>query len=384
MKKKKVLVLAYTNVNLGDDLFVRVLCQRYPEVSFYIEANQQYQKIFQNIPNLVVLNRHTHFGYGCVSLFHRIARKLFHTKNVRKWYIRENYDAVVYVIGSLFDEDINWERCMEHMSFDEYANAMWKDSLVDGVPFFLLSSNMTRVESDQYIKCIDVCLSQLEDVCFRDRFSYEKFSHLPNVRYAPDLVLNGKIPQNKIDTNKVTISVWGIPTQCDHFPQWEKARNQWEAYRDLMREVIRASLQRGKKVELLALCEDEGDLEGCKQILAEQPYEQEVSVYTYSGNFEEVIQKIAESELVIGTRFHSVILSFCAKRPVFPVVYESKTLQLLKDIEYSGTYLEYDKIDPSQNSRIVDAVFNAPIISNDDYISRAAEQFLKLDKLLRE
>lgn len=382
MKKKKVLVLAYTNTNLGDDLFVHVLCQRYPDVSFYIEANQNYQKIFKNISNLTVLNRQTNFGYGCISLSHRIAQKLFHTPYIRKQYIRNNYDAVVYVVGSLFDEDINWKKYMERMSFSEYADALWQYSIVDGVPFFLLSSNMTRVKSDQYVKCMDFCLSQLEDVCFRDRFSYEKFSHLPNVRYAPDLVLNGNVPQNQTESNIVTISVWGIPTQCDRFPQWEKARNQWEPYRDLIREIIVASLQRGKKVELLALCEDEGDLEGCKQILAKQPYEQDVPIYNYCGDFEEVIHKITNSELVIGTRFHSVILSFCAKRPVFPIVYESKTLQLLKDIEYPYTYLEFDKLDPPQFDEIIESLFATRVVRNDDYIACAAGQFLKLDKIL--
>ena len=36
MQHKKVLVYAFLANNVGDDLFVRLLCERYPQATFYI------------------------------------------------------------------------------------------------------------------------------------------------------------------------------------------------------------------------------------------------------------------------------------------------------------------------------------------------------------
>ena len=53
-KMKKVLIYAYMAGNLGDDLMVLVLCQRYPNVNFRLWADKSYKKRFQHIRNLKV------------------------------------------------------------------------------------------------------------------------------------------------------------------------------------------------------------------------------------------------------------------------------------------------------------------------------------------
>ena len=35
----KVLILAYARKNIGDDLFIKMLLDRYPTVDFFIKAN---------------------------------------------------------------------------------------------------------------------------------------------------------------------------------------------------------------------------------------------------------------------------------------------------------------------------------------------------------
>ncbi|MDY0404730.1 hypothetical protein P5G51_004325 [Virgibacillus sp. 179-BFC.A HS] len=37
---KKVLIHAYTHFNFGDDLFIQILCERYPQTSFYLYARK--------------------------------------------------------------------------------------------------------------------------------------------------------------------------------------------------------------------------------------------------------------------------------------------------------------------------------------------------------
>ena len=45
---KKVFVYAYMAQNLGDDLMVRILCDRYPRVQFNLYADNFYKKAFKD------------------------------------------------------------------------------------------------------------------------------------------------------------------------------------------------------------------------------------------------------------------------------------------------------------------------------------------------
>src|SRR5699024_4992683 len=49
---KKVMVYAYSQFNLGDDLFIKILCERYPETQFVLYAPKQYKRCFQGMRNI--------------------------------------------------------------------------------------------------------------------------------------------------------------------------------------------------------------------------------------------------------------------------------------------------------------------------------------------
>ena len=48
---KKVKVYAYTRQNLGDDLFLKILCERYKNTKFILYAPEVYKEIFKNDNN---------------------------------------------------------------------------------------------------------------------------------------------------------------------------------------------------------------------------------------------------------------------------------------------------------------------------------------------
>ena len=50
--KVKSLIRAYLNENLGDDLFVYILCNRYPNIKFSIVGENQFSGITNEISNL--------------------------------------------------------------------------------------------------------------------------------------------------------------------------------------------------------------------------------------------------------------------------------------------------------------------------------------------
>ena len=55
MSTKKIFILAYTRQNLGDDLFIYMLLNKYPNVQFYINIeNDEHSKLFENFNNITI------------------------------------------------------------------------------------------------------------------------------------------------------------------------------------------------------------------------------------------------------------------------------------------------------------------------------------------
>jgi len=114
---KTILVRAYTYCNLGDDLFLKILVERYPEIQFRIIAPKLYEKILKKYDNVMITQMPTY------SLFNRIIMKLLGffsvmkkeaiiLNNIKKFYSIEATlsDGYVYIGGSLFiqnNEKIN-------------------------------------------------------------------------------------------------------------------------------------------------------------------------------------------------------------------------------------------------------------------------------------
>lgn len=62
---KRIMINAYTTFNLGDDLFIKVLCERYPNTEFILYAPKEYKINFKNSSNLkVISNSNILFGIG--------------------------------------------------------------------------------------------------------------------------------------------------------------------------------------------------------------------------------------------------------------------------------------------------------------------------------
>lgn len=51
---KRVMVHGFFTFNLGDDLFLKILIERYPHITFYIYANKNYKELFKEYKNLKV------------------------------------------------------------------------------------------------------------------------------------------------------------------------------------------------------------------------------------------------------------------------------------------------------------------------------------------
>ena len=83
---KKVFIMAYLRKNLGDDLFVKMLLEKYENIDFYIKYDKhEYLDVLKKYKNLHVL-------YG------KDTDEELHSTDVNE------YDAYIYIGGSIFME----------------------------------------------------------------------------------------------------------------------------------------------------------------------------------------------------------------------------------------------------------------------------------------
>lgn len=375
---KTVLLLAYTNLNFGDDMFIKTITRCMQDVKFVIEAPSNYVDIFADCSNLQVKTEDI-----CTKAIDKVDRaisKLFKLESRLLRHLKlKKFDAVVYVIGGLFDDDDIWEEQVKNCGIRKYKDSLWKHSFYEDVPFYLIGCNMTRIRSEKYIESMKYVFSGLSDICFRDLYSYKWFSELPNTRYAPDIVFNYPIHSLNSDES-ILISVWGVLLHCDKMPQWKWAENLWDTYENFMFQIIHYFKRKNKKVILLALCENEGDLDACNILAAKFDYD--VDIKCYKGNLEETIQLFEKAQFVIGTRFHSIVMALSASIPVYPIVYESKTAQLLNDCSYKGEYSDIKNIEENEIHKVINSFDIRYTVDISNIKKEARKQFQKLNEFL--
>src|SRR5690625_1172708 len=189
---KKVMIYAYMALNLGDDLFIKVLCERYPQTQFYIVAPKIYQRVFQYLSNLKVIPRESFIRRGLNGITKTIfGKQLFYERRLAK-----RLDGAIYIGGSLFIQQNSWQKRVK------FTNALH----VNRQPFYLLGANFGPFTDDEFYKVHERIFATYTDICFRDEFSYRLFQQLDNVRLAPDIVFQLKPNTQPIDQKSIVIS----------------------------------------------------------------------------------------------------------------------------------------------------------------------------------
>ncbi|WP_226667506.1 polysaccharide pyruvyl transferase family protein [Metabacillus litoralis] len=361
---KTIMIYAYTNYNLGDDLFIQILCKKYPKIKFVLYTpDKKYKHIFKNINNLKCLS----YDLLSIRMINFIARKLFKINDFHQTSLKNSCDGAVHIGGSLFMQQKDWENY-----FEKYT----KSKNIKNKPFFLLGANFGPFNEQEYYERHKKTFKEYTDICFRDSYSYNLFKELPNVRMADDIIFQLKRQKILQEENHIVVSVIK--------PSFRKNLFEYDdVYFNKIKEISVYFIEQGFNVTYISFCENEGDKEAINNIVDLMPriYKDKIKKHFYSTNIEETLDLIASSKFVVATRFHSMILGWLYKKPVFPIVYSEKMTNVIDDVGFKGLYTKLNNIS-NINPVDVYGCINTNAIDVSKQVKNAEKQFEKLDEYL--
>jgi colanic acid/amylovoran biosynthesis protein len=359
---KKVFLYAYDKQNLGDDLFVHAITKRYPSVKFYMITDAKNKKTYEELKNLRIINKES----VLFRFFERIRPSL---KSWAKAYLEKRCDATVFIGGSIFIEYETWEQSLT-----------WWDYESKNRNFYVLGANFGPYKTDAYKESLSNIFRKMKCVCFRDKYSFSLFSNIPTVKYAPDILFGIEMPKRLKTDKNVFVSV----IDCENRKKgMDSISDNEEVYLNNTIRIIKDSLINGYSVTLSSFCKEEGDEITIKKILdfLDEDEKKKIFVFNYNGtNVKEILQCISDSDFVVASRFHAMILGFVACKPVFPIVYSSKTLNVIDDISFSGKYWDL-RTDKNVNIHFND-LQNQTLKYSRSIIEQSKEHFIMLDDIL--
>ena len=349
-RRKKVSLEMYLRNNLGDDLFLWMISRRYPDVQFVSNVRKSY---FRKLGIKNVLGK---------SVLQKVWEKIL--SRIKKYNkdTSRKCQAKVILGGSMFIEKGSIPEITKDL--ERYRSDM--------IPTYIIGANFGPFKSNSFIKQYREIFSMAKDVCFRDDYSASLFADLKNVRIAPDVVFDLDVRGYTIKQDKkVVISVINLDGRKDI----EKKK---DCYERKMAEIADYYIEKGYEVVLMSFCRYEGDEIAVARI--KKGMKNPCRCHFYRNDIKKAIDEIASSELVIGTRFHSIVLGMLFNKRVLPITYSKKTVNTLKTIRYDGECLGINEFVDMSINEINDAVV---VYECSDTIRETSEQqFSGLDRLI--
>lgn len=370
----KVLLYACIEKNIGDDLFVYTICNRYPNCIFYISSEAKYGSL-KNIKNL----RFSHIfniWQKASNLGNRKGFKLYISKILASFcsvYLK-HFNISVYVVGNAF-------KCYNYKG--KWQSEWFKKRVLLTKNFFLLSSNFGPYNDNQWVLDFKEHFRHASHICFRDYKSYELFKDLINVSWAPDVVLSlGEITHDVKDKNErkqILISI----INCGYETRPENIKRYQNVYESKIVEICNYYLNNFYSVKILT-SNNEQDYPAAERIKNEcyNQIHKQPDIIEYNGNLNIVFEEYKKSDYIIGTRLHSIILAWLYKLPVVPIIYDIKVKYLLESYKFEGFKVDLESIYSLSVKEIDNALKEYDFKNLENLYLKSNKQFDLLDKLI--
>lgn len=349
---KKIFVMAYLRNNLGDDMFVMELLNRYPDVEFYVEVvDMKYAKALEKKNNVkIIINENETFEKIDIN----------------------QYDGYVYIGGSIFMEG------GKVYNLDEGCLEFVKKCKILNKPFYYISSNYGPYQTEKYFNLSKETFKQCTDLCFRDQYSYNLFKDISTVRYAPDVLFSYEIEECKKEKNTIGISIIDLEIR-------ENLRHKEDEYIQFLFNNINLYLKNEKNIYLFSFCNDEGDGKAIQKILNKfknSDYKNRITVVRYNENIEEFLAIYKKMEYMICQRFHSLVLSYICNQKFYVISYSQKICNIIKELNLCDKYIKLEEI-TAQKTIALEDFYDVKEENLKGIKKKSLEQFRELDKFLK-
>lgn len=297
-------------------------------MQFGVLADQSYRLTFREIPNLKVYCNEDR----SVRRWDCFWKKTKHSEH-GFWKMKVKLsDAVIHIGGSSF---------VQHS--DDYSAFIESDRILRRLSkrMYLIGSNFGPYTDENYYNDYFQLFQKYEGICFRDRYSYHMFDKLNNVRWAPDVVfqLGRKRNKSQRTEKRVLISVIDLEWRNGKFPIAEYK----ESYERIIQKIAEYYLVEGYTIDFVSFCDGQGDKRAIDRITERMEKSDRIRKYCYYNNLKEILSLFSSTQIVIGTRFHSIILGWVYGKKVLPIVYDEKTQNVLDDLGYCN-YLKLEEL----------------------------------------
>lgn len=353
----KILVKAYFAGNFGDDLLLHILFTRYPDAQFEILLSEcicDYKKFVSRYENVKIIDN--------ISVLHKIKNKLkiiYIDKSLYK-----GYDAVIRIGGSIFMEN------RQNNIYDVLLEKEVKYCNKKHIPYYIIGANFGPYTTIQYLKEKREIFHLCENVCFREKASYDLFSEMSNVMHTGDIAFAYKYNVPAMKENTLGISVVNIRGR-------EKLSEYTQDYIKSIGDIVIEALMKEYKVTFFDFCRFENDSGIIKDIkdyvLSKSIDISDIEEVVYDDDVLEFAYECMSKEKIVCTRFHSMILGIISNREILPFIYSDKMKNVLSDIGQASGFIDIKDMKIPYKCK--------KYIISDKTVNYAQRTFEKLDEL---
>lgn len=367
-EQSEAILFACIEKNIGDDLFVKLVCERYPNTQFVITADAEYGSL-ATIKNLR-FDANLKKWIWASNICRKNVLKNTVARLIGAYYRFQmpRYKYAINIVGNGF----------KNRKYEGFFQSRWiRERVRLAQEYFLISTNFGPYNDPRWKSDFEGIFSEMRDVCFRDKSSFELFRMIPSVRYAPDAVLSMGKQAHENSRNTVIISV----IDCLMLERGPELNQSAQRYETLMAKCSDFYAQQGKAVVLLN-SNTVQDQSAAVRILENCRNKQNIRIFNYDGNLEKVMELYSRAEKVIATRLHTIILAWLFDVPVIPIVYDIKVDGILQSYGFGDAQYDIRKLGALSPQQLEWDFLKYDYEVPDELIKQANEQFSVLDTVL--
>lgn len=329
---KKFVLQMYINENLGDDLFIDIVANKYPNIDFVIFGIGN--RTIPSIYNEKYKNVHVSIKNNFIHKINIIFKILFRRDFLLEKELKKS-DGLIILGGSVFIDGLNH---YESMKANILADIRLHSQKI-GKPTFIIGANFGPVYHEKFIKKYKKFFQECKNVCYRDIKSKQLYSDLNNIEHAPDVIFNMNKTNMQIKEKTIGFSIIDL-SDSSH----QKIAKYKQTYEDKMIELINDFIHLDYEINMYSFCNNQGDNKAIERIKNKVLNKDKINCYEYknmeTSNF---LDNFTSNEYIISTRFHGMIIGLINEQKVYPIIYDIKTKNVIDEIGIEN-YCSLDNI----------------------------------------